>query len=883
MPKLTIETQEREKPIILLSGDAPLIEDLTNEFNPQFKIVHLSDDKTVGDIKDFYRIGRSSSYLLSNLEEKIDYAVIFCNQSDRRFLPEIFKKIEQDQTKTVVLISIFELDKFFDLILEYKKFRFVHFLFLGDIYCEKGGYKDSEISKIIQKAITNKSFVLSGNDLNPIFPIYITDAVAGISHVLFGPKGQNNFYYLFYAHPETLISAVHILRRVEHDLEIQYEDEKKSDNTQKSYNQIEKEIKSKIVMTPIFLDKYLMGFERSIRFFEGESVEIGESKRKITTQGSALIKQKSFKFVWHAALYALILFFVLNVLFIGITALQLKNSIDALNKHDYQTLSGNLKNSKLLLEITKPTLLFIARGIGVFGLKDVEASIDDAQTGISLLGNASSDFDKLEQLSKGINREELDRLISDAVFLYFKAEEQISISKNSAFRAIITPDLPRMINLAQVLPDLLGFSGEKNYLILFQNNGELRPTGGFIGSLGELKIKGGKIEELKLRDVYEYDGKLKAHVEPHYIVRRYLQPHLYLRDSNFDPNFQKSASYAALLYNLETGKKVDGVIALNFEAVKQVIGEVGPIILTSYKKTLDETNTFDFLQNTIDESFFPGSTAKKDVLQALFNQLTLELEEKNNFIKATRILPKLLDEKHILFAFNTASIQKAFSADGYGGEVADLRENKQNTINDFLAINEANIGVNKANIGILRETIYERVIEDKKATSKVIHVLYNDNDDREYKAFIRIFTPLGSNLTSISLNGGTKEITEAITDATIYEGKSFTPPKKLEVDKTVEDGMQVFGFIITVPQKTKQTIEVIYDNGAESISSPVLNYSLFLSKQPGTLDYPFTLRLSYGESFSPKRVDNAKLEGNSILISRKVNKDQVFEMELIKR
>src|SRR3989344_8365461 len=122
MPKLTIEAREREKPIILLWGEMPLFEDLTNEFNPKFKIVRLSDDnKAVENIKDFYRVSRGSSYLLNNLEEKIDYAVILINQSDRQFLPQVFQKIEHDQTKTVVLINIFELDKFYDIILEYKK------------------------------------------------------------------------------------------------------------------------------------------------------------------------------------------------------------------------------------------------------------------------------------------------------------------------------------------------------------------------------------------------------------------------------------------------------------------------------------------------------------------------------------------------------------------------------------------------------------------------------------------------------------------------------------------------------------------------------------------------------------------------------------------
>src|SRR3990167_11111074 len=59
---------------------------------------------------------------------------------------------------------------------------------------------------------------------------------------------------------------------------------------------------------------------------------------------------------------------------------------------------------------------------------------------------------------------------------------------------------------ASILFDLAGFHGAKRHLILFQNPNELRPTGGFWGSLDVLKVEQGHVVNLKTSDVYALDG-----------------------------------------------------------------------------------------------------------------------------------------------------------------------------------------------------------------------------------------------------------------------------------------------------------------------------------------------------------------------------------------
>ncbi len=873
MPNLTLETQEKQKPIIFIYGDNLLITHLLDQYSKDFKIAYIGDLEF--DVKeDFYRIPKTNAKFVKDLEEKMDYAVIFLSDVDKKNLPQIFDKIEHDHTKTTVLADIHEVEKFYDIILEYKKLTSLNFLFLGDIYAEQGDYSDSKIAGEIQNARSKAVVTVTESDLTPIFPIYLKDAVSGINQILFGPKTNTRFFYLFYSQPQTFISAAHILKRVVHDLEIKYQD--KAEKDEKSFEEIERPLVAKIATTPLFLDKYFIGFEKSLAFFEEKPLvenKKQETRDKVIEFSKSVPRKPLTKTLIFAAITSVILFVLLNAAMIGLGFFQIRTSAQALKQGEFKRASSNIKGAQSLLGLSEP--------VAKFGAKISGTDFDQVQESVALMNIISNNFDTLENLKSGPDRETLEKTISDSIYFYFRFQQLKTEFENPTLNALETTELSNVISLAQVMPVILGYNEEKNYLLLFQNNGELRPTGGFIGSVGELKIRGGKIESFNIEDVYEYDGKLKAHIEPHYIIRRYLQPHLYLRDSNFDPDFQKSASMSTLLYNLETGKKVDGVLAINFESVRRLIEEIGPVELPAYKKVLDGKNTFDFLQNIIDDNFFPGSSEKRDVLTGLFNQLILKLEKQDKLIKALSLLPKLAEEKHLLFAFNNSSIQSIFNNLGHGGTLRDNRSAEESSINDFLLINEANIGVNKANINISRSTDYYVAFENG-IKSRILHSL-NNTGDKEYKAYVRIAAPLGSRLTSISFDKEKQAIVPAVTDANLYERSAFRAPLGLEVDEVIENNLKIFGFIVTVEPKKKREIELTYDSGLVIPAEAIVTYSLFLIKQPGTESYPFTLRLSYGEKFVPKEVENAALEKDSIVIKHQLEKDEIFDVKLIKR
>jgi hypothetical protein len=123
---------------------------------------------------------------------------------------------------------------------------------------------------------------------------------------------------------------------------------------------------------------------------------------------------------------------------------------------------------------------------------------------------------------------------------------------------------------AQVAPSLLGMTGPRTYLVLAQNSDELRPTGGFISGVGDVRLDNGRVTEIKLGDSYAVDNFEQPHPEPPSALREMMGTDLLLlRDSNCSPDFPTSALIARALYAQDRGIDTDGAIALDGHGGRQ--------------------------------------------------------------------------------------------------------------------------------------------------------------------------------------------------------------------------------------------------------------------------------------------------------------------------
>jgi len=145
----------------------------------------------------------------------------------------------------------------------------------------------------------------------------------------------------------------------------------------------------------------------------------------------------------------------------------------------------------------------------------------------------------------------------------------------------------------EVYGALGGFVGKQTYLFLFQNSMELRPTGGFIGSIGLATFAEGRLVDFSIEDVYTVDGQLKGHVSsPQPILSLLGSEHWYLRDSNWDPDFRESGRRAAWFYEKETGTRVDGVVGVSVPFIVELLAAIGPMALADFNDTITADNFF---------------------------------------------------------------------------------------------------------------------------------------------------------------------------------------------------------------------------------------------------------------------------------------------------
>lgn len=118
----------------------------------------------------------------------------------------------------------------------------------------------------------------------------------------------------------------------------------------------------------------------------------------------------------------------------------------------------------------------------------------------------------------------------------------------------LLPDLPRFTSL----------SGTATYLLLLQDNTQLRPAGGTISSIAFVTLSQGHITNIEFHKVLELQNKLLGSVDLPPDLKPFLPGSSWqLRDNTWDPNIPESARQAAWFVTKATGQKFAGVILVN--------------------------------------------------------------------------------------------------------------------------------------------------------------------------------------------------------------------------------------------------------------------------------------------------------------------------------
>ncbi|OGH94372.1 MAG: hypothetical protein A2538_01025 [Candidatus Magasanikbacteria bacterium RIFOXYD2_FULL_41_14] len=415
-----------------------------------------------------------------------------------------------------------------------------------------------------------------------------------------------------------------------------------------------------------------------------------------------------------------------------------------------------------------------------------------------------------------------------------------------------------------ILKQALGLSKPKTYLLLFLNNTELRPGGGFIGAYAVVRIDKAKPEILKIEGSEILDKNATAFLDnpPEPIQRSLAVDNWFFRDSNWSPDFASSSENVLRAYAKENGllsENIDAVVGFTPTVLEEFLKIVGPITAEGIEfnaQNFTEKLEYEVEYGYVDrgEEFVERKNLLADVATALIAKGRENILE--GLSQYFAVVQRMILEKQIVFYSVDSSYQSILKSQNLSGQMTT-------STGDYLFWVDANLGSLKTDVALTRDLTYKIVSTGTqylaRATMYYDHTGDYDWRTTRYLAYSRIFVPLGSRL--ISITGS--DVEDAL--------------GKLPTDEGVENGRQWFGsYIKIIPGKSLAvTFEYLLPSDIIDFEKSK-QYNLFVQKQIGTNQIGLNLNLNFGRNIRPVEPSTFEmgLDNNS-------NNDYNFKTDLV--
>ncbi len=134
---------------------------------------------------------------------------------------------------------------------------------------------------------------------------------------------------------------------------------------------------------------------------------------------------------------------------------------------------------------------------------------------------------------------------------------------------------------ARLLPSMLGGDGPRHYLVVFQNNAEVRATGGLPGAFAVVTADHGRIS-LGRQGALSSFPRFANPVLPLTAAEREIytsQLGVYAGDTTLTPDFPRAAQLSRAMWRRVSGQQVDGVLSVDPVALSYLLSATGPVDL----------------------------------------------------------------------------------------------------------------------------------------------------------------------------------------------------------------------------------------------------------------------------------------------------------------
>lgn len=384
--------------------------------------------------------------------------------------------------------------------------------------------------------------------------------------------------------------------------------------------------------------------------------------------------------------------------------------------------------------------------------------------------------------------------------------------------------IDKALPLINALPDILGFPSSTNYLLIFQNNDELRPSGGFIGSYAIIQANNAKFKTINTADSYHLDMPVKdtLKLEANPILNKYLKTEkMFLRDANWSPDWQISAQNINYVYDkiievwpkdreLPFNEGFDYTIGITPDLVSALLEITGPIehedkIYNSqnFQAQLQKQVEIDYIEQGI------SSWERKSVIASILKKMEDKLFdlEMKNWPQLFYTLIDQAEKKNILIYAQDKYSQSIIENIGWSGTL-------EKNVDDYIMVVDANMAALKTDAVMKRKLNYEIDINDNDYISHLnlnyTHLAKDTNwRTSRYHSYTRVYLPINSQ--DIRVEG--------------FASNSLNIYKDEVLNKTVVAGY------FTVNLNSQKEIDIYFKNNNNNNN----NYNLYLQKQAGSI------------------------------------------------
>lgn len=488
---------------------------------------------------------------------------------------------------------------------------------------------------------------------------------------------------------------------------------------------------------------------------------------------------------------------------------------------------------------------------------------------VELMATSGDDVDEIDRRID-MARAALDRISPDAAGEIRRAADLMRAPLEK-----YGPLLDRYRRADDILPDVLGWDGERRYLVLAQNPAELRPTGGYTGTVGVVTFRRGDLVEQDFVDVYELDLKPGIpFVEPPEALQDQLlgTASWQLADANWSPDFPTAAQDALRLYTLESGDdRVDGVIALTTYAIDRLLEVTGPVSVLDYGVTVRPGDT-TLTALSLTRGISTPTSDRKAFLDSLASTLLERLYAlpPSGWIPLFDALDDITQRRLLLAWMKDQDAQGLLLEGAIAGAVRQEPD-------DYLYVVEANVApTSKYNLVVSRRTHLEVGIEPDGSTENGLRLVWQNDSEKPgepyasirsyststegfYGAYVRVLAPAGSQLTDAAGQG----------HAPITDAESVAP----------EAGHSSFANYLLMPPGASELRYTWRVPAAAHRLADEWLYRLTIQKQPGMVAEPVSVTVTLPPGAEISTIpEGATVSGLSVVWTTVLTVDATIEI-----